>query len=154
MRDLESRERNALEEMLRTAELSFATVWCYPSCRIPIHILANADLQSTGGAAPETQRIKRGLKRRTTCVGFGNIRSWGRMNSYEHGFAPREGRGEPPKTAVPWVISVCAAGACMQSWRWRGLRLAMVQSHEGQLWCTAPLTGAASWVMELQPHRG
>lgn len=42
MRDLESRERNALEEMLGKAEISFATVWCYPSCRIPIHIPANA----------------------------------------------------------------------------------------------------------------
>lgn len=29
MRDLESRERNALEEMLGKAEISFATVWCY-----------------------------------------------------------------------------------------------------------------------------
>lgn len=42
MRNLESRERNALEERLGKAEMSVATVWCYPSCRFPIHIPANA----------------------------------------------------------------------------------------------------------------
>lgn len=61
MRDLESRERKALEEMLGRAELSSAAVRCYPGCRIPIP--ANADPQSTGGFAAETRRIKRDLKR-------------------------------------------------------------------------------------------
>lgn len=55
MRDLESRERKALEDVLRKAELSFAAVWCYPGCRIPIW--ANTDLQGIGVAAPETQHI-------------------------------------------------------------------------------------------------
>lgn len=73
---------------------------------------------------------------------------------YEHGFAPREGRGETPKTAVPWVISVHAADASVQSWRCKGLGLAVVQSRVGQPWCTAPLTAAAPRAAELQPHWG
>lgn len=63
MRDLESRERKALEEMLGRAELSSAAAWCYPGCRIPV--LASADVQITGVVAAETQRITKDLKRGT-----------------------------------------------------------------------------------------
>lgn len=58
----------------------------------------------------------------------------------------------PPKTAVP--ISVRAADASVQSWRCRGLGLAVVQSRVRQPWCTAPLTAAAPRAAELQPHWG
>ena len=119
MRDLESRERKALDEMLRKAELSFAVVWCYPGCRIPVR--ANADLQSAGGVAPGTWRIKRDPKRGTTRGGF-----WKHMeveenvkHSYEHGFAPTESKGEEeeghPRQPVPWVVYAHAACASVQS---------------------------------------
>lgn len=67
LRDLESRERKALEKMLGRAELSSAAAWCYPACRVAV--LASADLQITGGMAGETRRITKDLKRGTACRG-------------------------------------------------------------------------------------
>lgn len=71
MRDLESRERKAPEEMLGKAERA----WCYPGCRIPIW--AKADLQSSRNPAdqkgPKARNDLQGSLE--TCGGRGGCRA-------------------------------------------------------------------------------
>lgn len=134
-------------------------LWCVVipvCCRILIHIPVNA------GSAKHRRRCSRNPADQKwpeeTDNLCGNWKHTGLGESvkhlYEHGFAPREERGETSKTAVSWVISVDAACASVQSWRWRGLGLAVVQSHTRQPRCTAPLTGAAHGWQNCSHVRG